>query len=219
MKKMSSVSWTVGIIVMVATAAVWWLGFHDMSDYPMAWLGFGAVLCLELVTTLLFSMTQEDPRLVARAVLFLMETILMAVLSVLFLQVKALRYAYESYLIALIATVAICLVCAVWLTQNYRQNTKASSHVRAAQESLVRCREVVSIMSGYENAGKYRQQIDRVEDDLRYSLASVTTELDEQIHRKLCILSEQVRIDGPDAGKLFEEVRHLIARRKELAKR
>ncbi len=218
MKKMSLVSWIVGIIVMAATASVWWLAFHDYSGYPMAWLGFGVVLGLELVTTLLFSVTREDPRLVARAVVFLLETILMAMVSVLFLQVNALRFGYEGYIIVLISTVAVCLVSGVWLTQNYSQTTKAQSRVQAAQEYLWRCREVVSIMQCYEHAGQYREQLDRLEEDLRYSFA-ISTQLDEQLHRQLCVLAEQIRTDGPDAGKLFEEVRHLIRRRKELAKR
>ncbi len=218
MKKCNLVSWIVGVIVMAATAAVWWLAFHTMSGYVMAWLGFGSVLALELVTTLLFGWTREDPRLVARATVFLLDTVLMAVVAVLFLEVKELRFAFESYMIVLVVTVAVCLVSAVWLTQNYRQNSRLHSQVQAAQETMWRCREVISIMQGYEWAGKYRAQLDMLEDDLRYSFAGVSSELDAQLHERLCALAEQVRTDGPDAEKLFEEVRHLIRRRKELAK-
>lgn len=217
MKKMSLSSWIVGIIVMLATGIIWWLGLKDLSGEGMFWLCLGTILGLELVTTLLFSITLGDPRLVGRAVSFLMETVLMINVSVLY--VNLFRDAFESYLIILVSLTAICLVFAVWMTGNYRKNTRDQQQVQAAQEQMWRCQNVVSIMQCYENAGKYREQLDRLEDDLRYTLRSTNTELDELIYGRLCLLAEQVQTDGADAQKLFTELRNLLRRRSELAKR
>lgn len=217
MKKVSLSSWIVGAIVMLATGIIWWLGLKDFSGETMFWLCLGTILALELVSTWLFSITLGDPRLVGRAVTFLMETVLMINVSALY--VNLFQDEFESYLIILVSLTAISAIFAVWMTGNYRKNTREQQLVQGAQEQMWRCRNVVSIMQCYENAAKYRQQLERLEEDLRYSLGSVNTEVDEVIYGRLCVLAEQVQTDGPDTLKLFEELRNLLRRRSELAKR
>ncbi len=213
MKKINIITLMVGIIVMAATASVWCLAYSSLWGGAMFWLTLCTLLGLELATTVLYGTTKDDPRLFARAVAFLLETILMAVASVLYLNL--FRDAVESYLILLICATAICAVFGIWLTANYRENCRKDAGTQQSRELIWRCRDVVSILQCSDNAKKHREQLDLLEEDLRYALAGVTTGLDEQIYQKLCALTEAVRNDEADVNDRIADVRQLLRRRRE----
>lgn len=216
MKKMNIGSWIVGLIITAATAAVYLMSVHEMLDVAMCWICFGVILVLELVTTALFASAGDDPRMVARGTAFLLETVAVILISVVY--ILFFPDSYYGYGIFVVSLTALSAVAAVILTRSYASTTRAQAQVQNAKGNMRRCRSVVNLMLTTPGAEQYRGQLQALDEQMRFSNDSVITEVDDAIFAQLCALADGIRDGQEDVASLIRQIQGLLERRAFLTK-
>lgn len=204
-------SFVIGSIIMVVTALVYCLATQNVFKFPMCWMCLLCILSLELVTTILCHYAHADPRKVGAALAFLLETIVMIGVSILFINVFVFSYTWYSILV--IVLTAITTIISFIILQHTSAVVEKDAALQHSRSFMHQCRSIVQMMLTSEKGSPYTAALKALDEDIQYANDTVNSPIDAQVYASLCELSNNIGVQGYDAPAAIKDISNLMKRR------
>lgn len=206
----------VGAVTIVATAVVYLLLTKAFYKFPMCWLSLSVILLLEIITTGLFVTSNGNARRVGAAMAFLIETVVMIPVSVLFINLFVFSYTW-FFTIFIVLTVAAA-VTVIYILGHDAAAVSVDQAKDDARRSMMRCRSAVVSMKCSPEGKAYVKSLNALEEDLRFANDTVTCEMDDAIYNRIIALSACLGGADCDAEAEISGIRDLIRQREFVVK-
>ena len=212
MKKSSAI--IIGAVAMLLTTVLYLLLGDGLYELHIFWIRFATVLVLELISTLLFSMSEGEPRRVAAAVGVMLAIGIVVLISVVFLaEMPESLGLYGSALAVILSAVIVTVVVLFGHETVIKEKQTSLNSSRAYFQS---CRNVVFALINSPQGRPYHNALSSLEEDLRYLDDTKFTELDGGIKDMLNTLSNGLQNPGYDPTAILADLKDLIRQRQHL---
>lgn len=178
-------------VVILATIGVFLLLNHKVLDTGMCWFTFGVIVVSELFLSYAWISFNSLPQRMAVVIISAIQTILNMLVSALFLNV--FPKAYIGFAVYAIISFVLLIIFAFFF---YKAAGSAEKQVNA-KDYFKRCRLAVNMMAANPEAAEYRNELVKLEENLRFCNDGVFVNGDADIYAAICDLKPLIA-EGSD---------------------
>ena len=205
-----------GAIVIALTVMLWVLLVEDLFDSDMAMSCFFTLLLSEAIAVAAFALISNPLKAGALSAAFVAQSVFVVLLSFIF--VNVFDDSFKGYWILYILSAAAAVGFFLFVSNSATPADKQKKEVMAAKSRMLEIRSVVNAAMNSTRGAAYRELLEALDEDLKYSDDTAMDGMDETIHARVCELAANIGAEGYNTEATVEAIRNLIQQRNFMVK-
>lgn len=195
-----------GILVIVTTIILYTLLVENFFKIPMAYITLVSVLVSEAIATVaLFFANGYKSTIIASV--FGAHALVLIVISIFYINI--FPFAFIGFSVVYLLSLVAAILPILWILQL----RPSSKEFQNAKINMSKIRALVNSMINSDVCKAYREELKKLDENLRFSDDSVVDEMDKEIEAKITMLSERVSDPDFDVLNAISDINNVIKQR------
>lgn len=192
------------VFIIVATIGVYLLLNHEIFDEALCWYALAVIVLSEAVLAFSWVTFSGKPQKLAVVTISGIQTVGTMLVSALFL-----NFAIEGY-IGYSVYVILSFTALVFFSFFLFKSAGSTAKTENAKEFFLKCRLLVNGISTTPNGEVYRDELVKLEENIRFCNDGVLLESDKDIYSSICYLKGQVDNGGENILDIIANINALV---------